>query len=183
MSLNCPSWLCLTTRRTCCASVFNRCSVKCRRKREIFVVDNNSSDGSPLMVEIEFPQVKVICSAINLGLVQPIIWLCEAAEGRLHCPAEFGRVSDCRLTPGGPRPYERPSPRGARRCSPCRPGFLMAAFRTHVSPCHHRRACAHWLGGKISKIQIFWTLRPDLGRPIGTGSDGLGPGRLFDCSR
>src|ERR1700744_1138285 len=34
---------------------------------EIFVVDNNSRDGSVEMVETEFPHVRVIRSKVNLG--------------------------------------------------------------------------------------------------------------------
>ena len=34
---------------------------------EILVIDNNSLDGSPQMVEAEFPQVRLIRSEINLG--------------------------------------------------------------------------------------------------------------------
>jgi GT2 family glycosyltransferase len=49
---------------------------------EIFVVDNNSSDGSPLMVEIEFPEVKVIRSTINLGFGAANNLALEAAQGR-----------------------------------------------------------------------------------------------------
>jgi GT2 family glycosyltransferase len=49
---------------------------------EIFVVDNNSSDGSPLMLENEFPGVKAICSAINLGFGAANNLAFEAAQGR-----------------------------------------------------------------------------------------------------
>jgi GT2 family glycosyltransferase len=49
---------------------------------EIFVVDNNSSDGSPLMVEIEFPEVKVIRSTVNLGFGAANNLALEAAQGR-----------------------------------------------------------------------------------------------------
>jgi O-antigen biosynthesis protein len=34
---------------------------------EIFVVDNNSEDGSSAMVSKEFPDVKLICNSVNLG--------------------------------------------------------------------------------------------------------------------
>jgi GT2 family glycosyltransferase len=66
---------------------------------EIFVVDNNSSDGSPLMVEIEFPQVKVIRSTINLGF---------GAANNLALQASTGRYivllnSDAFLSPGSLR--------------------------------------------------------------------------------
>jgi GT2 family glycosyltransferase len=49
---------------------------------EIFLVDNNSSDGSPLMVETEFPQVKVMRSPINLGFGAANNLALEAAQGR-----------------------------------------------------------------------------------------------------
>jgi glycosyltransferase involved in cell wall biosynthesis len=34
---------------------------------EVLVVDNNSSDGSPKMVEKEFPQVRLLRASTNLG--------------------------------------------------------------------------------------------------------------------
>jgi GT2 family glycosyltransferase len=49
---------------------------------EIFLVDNNSGDGSPLMVETEFPEVKVIRSIINLGFGAANNLALEAAGGR-----------------------------------------------------------------------------------------------------
>ena len=65
--------------RDCLKSVQREAiGIKC----EIFVVDNNSSDGSPLMVEIEFPQVRVICSAINLGFGAANNLAMQAAGGR-----------------------------------------------------------------------------------------------------
>ncbi len=42
----------------------------CRRSVEIIVVDNGSSDGSPDMVEVNFPQVKLIRSQENLGFAR-----------------------------------------------------------------------------------------------------------------
>jgi GT2 family glycosyltransferase len=49
---------------------------------EVLLVDNRSSDGSPLMVETEFPQVKVIRSAINLGFGAANNLAIESAQGR-----------------------------------------------------------------------------------------------------
>jgi len=49
---------------------------------EIILVDNNSSDGSPQMVETEFPTVKVIRSVINLGFGAANNLALEAAQGR-----------------------------------------------------------------------------------------------------
>src|SRR5665213_3352555 len=34
---------------------------------EVLIVDNNSRDGSPEMLESDFPQVRLIRSAVNLG--------------------------------------------------------------------------------------------------------------------
>jgi len=49
---------------------------------EIFVIDNNSSDGSPTMVETEFPQVDLVRSTINLGFGAANNLALEAAQGR-----------------------------------------------------------------------------------------------------
>jgi GT2 family glycosyltransferase len=49
---------------------------------EVFVIDNKSSDGSPLMAEIEFPEVKVIRSTINLGFGAANNVALEMAQGR-----------------------------------------------------------------------------------------------------
>ena len=37
---------------------------------EVWVIDNNSSDGSPEMVEKEFPQVNLVCTGANLGFAK-----------------------------------------------------------------------------------------------------------------
>ncbi len=49
---------------------------------EIFVVDNNSQDGSVEMVEAEFPHVRVLRSPVNLGFgaANNLAW--ELAQGR-----------------------------------------------------------------------------------------------------
>jgi GT2 family glycosyltransferase len=49
---------------------------------EILLVDNNSSDGSPRMVEAEFPKVKLIRSAVNLGFGAANNLALERAQGR-----------------------------------------------------------------------------------------------------
>jgi GT2 family glycosyltransferase len=49
---------------------------------EVLLVDNNSSDGSPLMVETEFPQVQLIRSTVNLGFGAANNLALEAAQGR-----------------------------------------------------------------------------------------------------
>ena len=53
-----------------------------RLRIEIFVVDNNSHDGSMEMVEAEFPHVKVIRSAVNLGFGAANNVALEQATGR-----------------------------------------------------------------------------------------------------
>jgi GT2 family glycosyltransferase len=49
---------------------------------EVLLVDNNSSDGSPQMVEVEFPDVKLIRSAINLGFGAANNLALEITQGR-----------------------------------------------------------------------------------------------------
>lgn len=49
---------------------------------EILVVDNHSSDGSPEMVESEFPRVRVLRSTINLGFGAANNLAIQAAGGR-----------------------------------------------------------------------------------------------------
>jgi GT2 family glycosyltransferase len=49
---------------------------------EVLIVDNNSTDGSPEMVEAEFPRVRMIRSAVNLGFGAANNLAIEAAKGR-----------------------------------------------------------------------------------------------------
>jgi len=49
---------------------------------QVIVVDNASSDGSPEMVELEFPEVELIRSAINLGFGRANNLGIESARGR-----------------------------------------------------------------------------------------------------
>ena len=49
---------------------------------EIFVVDNNSHDGSVEMVETEFPYVQVMRSSVNLGFGAANNLALEVAQGR-----------------------------------------------------------------------------------------------------
>jgi len=49
---------------------------------EILVVDNHSSDGSPEMIESEFPRVRVLRSTINLGFGAANNLAIQAARGR-----------------------------------------------------------------------------------------------------
>lgn len=49
---------------------------------EILLVDNNSSDGSQVMVETEFPQVKLLRSSVNLGFGAANNLALEVVQGR-----------------------------------------------------------------------------------------------------
>jgi GT2 family glycosyltransferase len=49
---------------------------------EIFVVDNNSRDGSVEMVRTEFPHVHLLCSELNLGFGAANNVALEVAQGR-----------------------------------------------------------------------------------------------------
>lgn len=81
--------------------VLRECLASIERERgglrlEIFVVDNHSSDGSPEMVEAEFPSVRVLRSDVNLGF---------GAANNLAFPEATGRYvvllnSDAFLCPG-----------------------------------------------------------------------------------
>jgi hypothetical protein len=51
-------------------------------RTEILLVDNNSSDGSPQMVETEFPGVELIRSQINLGFGAANNLALERAQGQ-----------------------------------------------------------------------------------------------------
>ena len=49
---------------------------------EVFVVDNHSSDGSPEMIEREFPQVRLFRSEVNLGFASANNVALEVVRGR-----------------------------------------------------------------------------------------------------
>jgi GT2 family glycosyltransferase len=49
---------------------------------EVLVVDNNSSDGSPEMVEDEFPEVHLLRSQVNLGFGPANNLALQSAQGR-----------------------------------------------------------------------------------------------------
>jgi hypothetical protein len=51
-------------------------------RTEVFVVDHNSSEGSPEMVDHEFPQVHVMPRAVNLGFGAANNLAFQAAQGR-----------------------------------------------------------------------------------------------------
>ncbi len=49
---------------------------------EVLVVDNHSSDGSPQMIEREFPQVRLFRSEVNLGFASANNVALEVVRGR-----------------------------------------------------------------------------------------------------
>src|ERR1700689_1574604 len=49
---------------------------------EVLVVDNHSSDGSPEMIESEFPQVRLFRGDVNLGFASANNVALEVARGR-----------------------------------------------------------------------------------------------------
>ncbi len=51
---------------------------------EILIVDNNSSDGSPEMIERDFPQARLIRSAVNLGFGAANNLALQQATGRYY---------------------------------------------------------------------------------------------------
>ena len=59
-----------------------RCLESLISNYEIIVVDNNSSDGSPLMVTKEFPQVKLIKNKKNLGFAKANNLAIKKSSGR-----------------------------------------------------------------------------------------------------
>lgn len=52
---------------------------------EVWVIDNDSSDGSPEMVKNEFPQVKLICSGHNLGFAKANNIAIKRSRGQYLC--------------------------------------------------------------------------------------------------
>lgn len=64
--------------------------------KEILVIDNDSHDGSPEMVEEKFPQVKLIRSGANLGFSKANNIGIRASDGRYLCLIN----SDVRVLPG-----------------------------------------------------------------------------------
>ncbi len=66
---------------------------------QILVVDNNSRDGSPSMVELEFPNVSVLRNRTNLGFGPANNLALSAAEGRYIVLLN----SDAFLSPGSLR--------------------------------------------------------------------------------
>jgi GT2 family glycosyltransferase len=65
--------------RECLLSVYREIA---SLRAQVIVVDNASSDGSPEMIELEFPEVELIRSAINLGFGPANNLGISAARGR-----------------------------------------------------------------------------------------------------
>jgi GT2 family glycosyltransferase len=73
------SWNARDYLRQCLASLF---SESCRHPLEVIVVDNASADGSPEMVAKDFPQVRLIRNAENLGFARANNIGISAATGK-----------------------------------------------------------------------------------------------------
>jgi hypothetical protein len=69
LSIIIVSWNVREKLNKCLANIF---SSRTDFNFEIFVVDNNSGDGSAAMVRQEFPQVKLIVNAENLGFARAV---------------------------------------------------------------------------------------------------------------
>ena len=69
----------LTRTRNCLLSLYKDIS---DIDQEVFVVDNNSIDGSPSMILKEFPFVKLISNKTNKGFAQANNQAMKIAEGR-----------------------------------------------------------------------------------------------------
>lgn len=65
--------------RECLLSVYREIG---SLRAQVIVVDNASRDGSPEMIELEFPEVELIRSAINLGFGPANNLGIESAQGR-----------------------------------------------------------------------------------------------------
>jgi N-acetylglucosaminyl-diphospho-decaprenol L-rhamnosyltransferase len=68
--------------RDCLRSLFDACQSASKLDTEIIVVDSASTDGSPQMVRVEFPQVRLIASDENLGYAGGNNTGANAATGR-----------------------------------------------------------------------------------------------------
>ena len=149
---------------------------------EIFLVDNNSSDGSPLMVETEFPQVKVMRSTINLGFGAANNLALEAAQGRYIVLLN----SDAFLSDGSLRiARDHMNAHPARRL----PAHVWWAGISRGSP---RHACFPMSSATLLcslalrqdiRSQGFLDISTGPGQTRETISSGLGSGRLLDHSR
>lgn len=77
--------------RNCLKSIYNNTK---NIDYEVWVVDNQSKDGSPEMVEKEFPQVKLIRNTINGGFSQAnnlAIKQCESSDYVLFIKSRYYR--------------------------------------------------------------------------------------------
>ena len=79
LSVTICSWNTLTDLRACLASLD-----QCRSEAsfEVIVIDNNSEDGSPVMVASEFPWVRLYALAENLGFTGGQNYALERRQGR-----------------------------------------------------------------------------------------------------
>jgi len=79
LSISIVNWNTKDILRNCLMSIYESTH---RIRYEIFVVDNASSDGSPKMVEKEFPQVKLIRNKENLGFAKANNQVIRLSNGR-----------------------------------------------------------------------------------------------------
>ena len=147
---------------------------------EVIVIDNNSSDGSANLVELEFPEVQLIRSRENMGfaaannlafrnarreylvLLNSDAFVSRDAIRLAFCPYA-GRPG---IGLGGARLVGRT----VRGSLPPEVSFILNV------PAHLDRAC-----GPLPKITFFRTRRPKLGRSRTAHRCRLGSGGL--CNR
>lgn len=79
LSITICSWNTLSDTRACLASLEE---VRSEANFEVIVLDNNSEDGSPDMVEREFPWVRLMRMSQNLGFTGGQNRMLEARKGR-----------------------------------------------------------------------------------------------------
>lgn len=79
LSVSIVNWNTKDILRNCLKSIYESTH---RISYEIFVVDNASSDGSPEMVEKEFPRVKLIKNKQNLGFAKANNQAIKLSDGR-----------------------------------------------------------------------------------------------------
>ncbi len=79
LSIIIVSWNVKELLRKCLQSIFDKTQ---SLEFEVFVVDNASKDGSAQMVALEFPQVNLIASNVNLGFAKANNLALEQAQGQ-----------------------------------------------------------------------------------------------------
>jgi glycosyltransferase involved in cell wall biosynthesis len=130
---------------------------------EVFVVDNGSADGSPEMVQREFPHVQLTRSTENLGFGAANNLAIEAARGRYVVLLN----SDAFLCPGSLRAavenMER-SPQVALAGGRLTGRDLSWQPSARMFPCDHRCLRSYRAGRQISRIAHIWTFRSDMGQ-------------------